>query len=103
MKFAILILVGLVIYGVINTYFTMRLARSAEERAAAVRIAGFAWIAGAMLLGALLFLPGKQQVLMLIPMLLGAVTISKIWRSTRARIRREQSEMVDLERMKRVN
>ena len=103
MKFAILILLGLLIYGVINTYLTMRLARSPEERAAAVRIVTFAWISGATLLVAFLFLPGKHRVLMLIPMLLGAVTVSKIWRSTRARIRREQAEIVDLERMKRVN
>ena len=103
MKFATLILLGLLIYGVMTTHFTVRRSRSAEEKAAAMRISVFAWIVGATLVGAFLFLPGKHRVLMIAPMFLGAVTIAKVWQSTRARIRREQQEVVDLERMKRVN
>jgi hypothetical protein len=103
MKLVTLILLGLLIYGVMTTHFAVRRSKSAQEKAAAFRVSAFAWIAGATLVGAFLFLPNKHRVLMLAPMLLGAVTIAKVWQSTRARIRREQEEIVDLERMKRAN
>lgn len=103
MKFATLILLGLLIYGIMTTHFTVRKSRSTREKSAALRVSVFAWILGATLLSAFLFLPNKHRVLMLAPMCLGAVTITKIWQSTRERIRREQQEIVDLEKMKRVN
>ncbi len=103
MKLATLILLGLLIYGVLTTHFTVRKSRSSQERAAALRVSVFAWMIGLGLIVAFLVLPNKHRILMLAPMFLGAVTVVKVWQSTRARIRREQQEMVDLDHMKRVN
>ena len=52
---------------------------------------------------ALVFLPNKQRVLLAIPMFVVAVTLAKLWRTGRARLRREEEERGSIDRMKRVN
>jgi Na+/H+ antiporter NhaD/arsenite permease-like protein len=102
MKIATFLLVGLLIYAVLSTHFTVRRCRSDKERSFAIRIAAFSWLVGFLLLIAFLFLPNKQRVLMLLPAFFAAVTLAKFWRNSRERLRREQQAQVDLERMKRV-
>jgi len=103
MKIATFLLLGLLIYAVLSTHFTVRRCQSEKERAFAIRISAFSWLVGFFLLVAFLFLPNKQRVLMLLPVFLAAVTLAKFWRNSRERLRREQQAQVDLERMKRVN
>ena len=69
----------------------------------AIRVSAFAWLMGFIFLIALIFLPNKQRVIMMLPAFIFAVAFAKFWRDKRARIRRENAERVNLERMKRVN
>jgi hypothetical protein len=52
---------------------------------------------------ALLFLPNKARILLMIPVFFGSIAIARFFRDTRARMRREAEGRMDLERMKRVN
>jgi len=103
MKIATFLLVGLLIYAILSTHFTVRRCQSEKERAFAIRISLFSWVVGFLLALAFLFLPNKQRVLMLLPVFFAAVTLAKFWRNSRDRLRREQEERLNLERMKRVN
>lgn len=78
-----------------------RKTRSEQERAVAIRMTIFAWIVGLVLVGALILLPNKSRVLMLVPVFVTAVVVGKTWRKAKLRARREAE--VDLERMKRAN
>ncbi len=97
-----LIALGLVVC-VFGTHRSVRRSRSEAERFFAMRLAIFSWVSGFAFLIALLFLPNKQRVLLMIPIFLVALTVAKLWRSGRARLRREEEERGSLDRMKRVN
>jgi Na+/H+ antiporter NhaD/arsenite permease-like protein len=103
MKIATYLLLALLVYAVLSTHWTVRRSQSEKERSFAIRLASFSWLVGFLLVIAFLFLPNKQRVLMLLPAFFAAVTLAKFWRNSRARLRREHQERVDLERMKRVN
>jgi quinol-cytochrome oxidoreductase complex cytochrome b subunit len=92
------VLVGL---GLFAPMLDARRTRSEQERAVALRMTLFAWLIGLLLLGALILLPNKQRVLMLVPVFVTAVFLGRLWRRVRLRARRDAE--VDLERMKRVN
>ena len=103
MKIVTFLLLGLLIYAVLSTHFSVRRCQSEKERSFAIRISAFSWLVGFLLLVAFLFLPNKQRVLMLLPAFFAAVTLAKFWRNSRDRLRREQQAQVDYDRMKRVN
>ena len=81
----------------------LRPAASARARFFAWRFSFFTWIVGILFVLAFLFLPNKGRVLMIVPFFLAAASLAKWWRSSRERIRREESVRSDLERMKRIN
>ena len=103
MKFFTWILVLVLVVGVFRTHRSVRRSRSEAERFFSMRVALFAWVSGFAFLIALLFLPNKQRILLLIPIFVFAVTVAKLWRSGRERLRREEEERGSLDRMKRVN
>jgi len=103
MKFAIWLLVLVLIIGIFSTHRSVRRSRSEAERVFAIRLALFSWLAGFVFFVALMFLPNKQRVLLMIPIFLVAVSVAKLWRDGRARLRREHEERDRFERMKRVN
>lgn len=103
MKFATLLLVGLIIYGIFTAHLNVRRSGSEQARTVAVRISAFAWFLGFLFLAALLLLPNKHRVLMLAPLLLGGAVIAKTWKSAQRRVRGQDRDKVDIERMKRVN
>jgi hypothetical protein len=103
MKVLTWLLALLLIVGVFSTHRGVRRSKSEAERFFSMRVAIFAWISGFAFLIALLFLPNKQRVLLMIPLFVLAVTITKLWRTGRARLRREEEERGSLDRMKRVN
>jgi hypothetical protein len=103
MKFATWLLVLVLIIGIFSTQRSVRRSRSEAERVFSIRLALFSWLAGFVFLIALLFLPNKQRVLLMIPIFLVAVTVAKLWRDGRARLRREHEERDRFERMKRIN
>jgi len=103
MKFETYLLLGIIVLGVWKTNRSVQRSRTAQERYFAVRTSLFLWLVGSLLLGALLFLPFKALILLLIPVFLGAVSLAKLLRASRVQMRREAQEEVDLERMKRVN
>ncbi len=103
MKFATCLLALVLITGVFSTHRSVRRSRSDAERFFAIRLALFAWVAGFVFIAALVFLPNRQRVLLMIPMFFVAVSVAKLWRDGRARLRREHDERDHLERMKRVN
>ena len=103
MKFVTWLLVIALATAVFGTHRSVRASRSEAERFFAMRVALVSWLAGFAFLLALMFLPNKQRVLLLIPIFFSAVTLAKVWRNGRARLRRETDERERLDRMKRVN
>ena len=97
------LLLALLLFGVFRTHRSVRRSVTAEERGMAIRVTAFAWLMGFIFLLALLFLPNKQRVIMMLPAFIFAVAFAKFWRDKRARLRRENAERVNLGRMKRVN
>ena len=97
-----LLAIGLIV-AVFGTQRSVRRSRSDAERFFAMRVAIFSWVAGFAFLVALLFLPNKQRVLLMIPLFVLSVTVAKLWRTGRARLQREAQERGNLDRMKRVN
>ena len=86
MKFETYLLLAVLIFGIFKTRRTVQQSQSAKERFFAIRASAFTWLVGILLFAAFVFLPNKQR-----------------WRNARARLRQENQERVDLERMKRVN
>ena len=103
MKIVTYLLLALLLFGVFRTHRSVRRSVTAEERGMAIRVSAFAWLMGFIFLIALIFLPNKQRVIMMLPAFIFAVAFAKFWRDKRARMRRENAERVNLERMKRVN
>lgn len=103
MKFAIYILVAVLIFGVFRTHLSVRRSTSAEERGVAIRFSAFAWLVGFLFLLAFIFLPNKQRVLLMLPTFIVVVSLAKFWRNKRADLRRKSAEQARLDRMKRVN
>jgi FlaA1/EpsC-like NDP-sugar epimerase len=102
-KIEINLLLALLIFGIFKTSRTVRRSQSAEERFFAIRASAFTWMVGLILLTAFLFLPMRQRVLFLLPVFMIVVSLAKFWSNSRIRLRREQQERVDLDRMKRAN
>lgn len=104
MKFVTYFFLILLIIGVFQTHFQVRRSQSDKERDFMVRVSIFAWMLGFLLLAALLFLPTQQmKVLALLPGTVFALALSRVWRSAKARIRKEESARLHFEKMKRVN
>lgn len=103
MKFLTWIIAFVLIVGVFSTQRSVRRSTSEAERFFAMRLALFSWLAGLAIVIALIFLPNKQRVLMMIPVFVLSVSVAKLWRTGRARLRREEAERGSLDRMKRVN
>lgn len=103
MKFAIFLLLAVLVFGVFRTHLSVRRSVSAEERGIAIRVSTFTWLVGFLFLLAFAFLPNKQRVILMLPAFLFAVGFAKFWRDKRARLRREGEEQARLDRMKRVN
>jgi fatty acid desaturase len=76
---------------------------TAREKALAIRGIAMLVVLAVVFVGALLFLPNKARVLMMLPAFFVAVTVGKAWRDSRRRLRRAEQERVDLEKMKRIN
>jgi hypothetical protein len=103
MKFVTYLLLAFLLFGVVRTHWSVRKSASAEERSAVIRFSAFAWLVGALLIVAFIFLPNRQRVLLMVPTVLLGFGLGKFWRDKRARWRRENDERTRLERMKRVN
>ena len=103
MKIATYLLLALLLFGVFRTHRSVRRSVTAEERGMTIRVSAFAWLLGFVFLIALIFLPNKQRIIMMLPAFIFAVAFARFWRDKRARMRRESEERMNLERMKRVN
>jgi FlaA1/EpsC-like NDP-sugar epimerase len=103
MKFETYLLLAVLIFGVFKTHRTVQRSQSAKERFFAIRASALTWMVGIVLFAAFVLLPNKLRVLMLLPAFVVVVSVAKLWRNARARLRQESQERVDLERMKRVN
>ena len=77
--------------------------RSEAERSFAVRFTIFSWLLAFVFVLAILLLPNKGRVLMLVPVFLVGMTLAKWWQNTRERLRREAAATSDFERARRIN
>lgn len=105
LRLALFLLLPLVIAGLVvfAPLWNGALAPSQQERAITIRMTLFTWLIGAVLAFALLLLPNKQRVLMLVPVFVTAVMLGKLWKRARLRARRHTESPPDpLARMKRV-
>ena len=104
MKIGIYLLLALLIFGIFKTHRSVQHSKSEEERSFSIRVSAFAWVLGILLLAVLLFLPtAGMKVVFLLPVFAVAMTLARFWKNGRERLRREQQERMDLERMRRVN
>jgi hypothetical protein len=103
MKFETYLLLAVIIVFIWKTRRSVQRSLTVQERYFAIRTSIFTWFVGFLLLMALLFLPNKARILLVIPVFFGSIAIARFFRDTRARMRREAEGRVDLERMKRIN
>ena len=104
MKFTTVVLLLVLIGGVLSTHFSVRSSRTEKERFFNIRIAAFYWLLGIVFVGALLFLPNKQRLLVIAPAAAGALGLTRLLKNARSRVRREAAPpRVDVDQMKRVN
>lgn len=103
MKLLTYLLLGVLIFAIFRTNQSVQRAQTPREKGFMIRVAATVWLVGFMFLLALIFLPNKARVLMLLPGFFLAVTIGKAWRNARARLQQQQSGRVDIDKMKRVN
>jgi len=102
-KFETYLILALLIFGIWKTNRSVRRSQTMQERSFTMRASIFAWFVGFLLLAAVLFLPFRALMLLLLPVGFGVLSITKFLRDARTRLRQEQQGRVDLERMKRVN
>ena len=98
-----LIIIALLGYGFWGMQRTPQRISSTREKALAIRGIAVFIVFGIVFVAALLFLPNKARVLMMLPAFFIVVGVGKAWRNSRERLRREEQQRVDLEKMKRVN
>ncbi len=103
MKFEIYLLLILLIFSIWKTHRSVQRSHTVQERAFTMRVSIFSWFMGFLLLAAVLFLPFRALMLLLLPVGFGVISVAKFLRDARIRLQREQQERVDLERMKRAN
>jgi hypothetical protein len=102
-KFEIYLLLALLIFGIWKTHRGVQRSQTVQERAFTMRVSIFSWFVGFLLLAAVLFLPFRALMLLLLPVGFGVISVAKFLRDAHTRLQREQQERVNLERMKRVN
>lgn len=103
MKFGIYLLLAALLFGVWKTHRSVQRSESAEERFFAIRASVFTWLVGSGFVAAFIFLPNRLRIILLLPAFVAVVSLMKFWQNSRARLRRESQERVDIDRMKRVN
>jgi hypothetical protein len=102
-KFETYLLLAFLIFCVWKTHRSVQRSQTPRERFFVMRVSIFGWFLVFLLLLAIVFLPGKALILLLLPVVLGGISVARFLRDARARLRRANEERVDLERMKRVN
>ena len=102
-KFETYLLLAVILFCIWRTHRSVQRSQTRQERFFAMRASIFSWFLVFLLLAAFVFLPNKARILLLLPVVLGGIAVARFFRDARARLRRENQERVDLERMKRVN
>jgi hypothetical protein len=97
------LMIGLIAYALWSTQRSVRRTSSARERSLAIRGALFFWVLTFLFILALVFLPNRGRVLMMIPAFLITAWGMKAYRNSRERLRSETQDQGNIERMKRVN
>ena len=77
--------------------------RNAAERSLAMRFTIFSWLLAFIFIGAILFLPNKGRVLMLVPVFIAGMSLARWWQNSRERLRREAEVATNFERARRIN
>jgi len=103
MKIETYLLLTLIIVFIWKTHRSVQRCVTPQERYFTMRTSIFTWFVGFLLLMALLFLPNRARLLLLIPIFFGWIGVARFFRDTRARMRRAAESRADIERMKRVN
>ncbi|EDY21179.1 hypothetical protein CfE428DRAFT_1472 [Chthoniobacter flavus Ellin428] len=103
MKFETYLLLALLVFGIWKTNRSVQRSRTVQERFFTVRASIFFWFVGFLGLTALLLLPVRALILLLLPVAFGGLTLVKFFRDVRSRLRQTDEERVDIERMKRIN
>jgi len=102
-KFETYLLLALILFCLWRTHRSVQRSQTPQERFFAMRTSIFSWFVVFLLLAGFVFLPNKARILLLLPVVLGGISVVRFLRDARARLRRKHQEGVDIERMKRVN
>ena len=103
MKFETYLLLALLVFGIWKTNRSVQRSRTVQERFFTVRASIFFWFVGFLGLAALLVLPARALLLLLLPVAFGGLSVVKFFRDARSRVRQANEERVDIDRMKRIN
>lgn len=77
--------------------------QSEAERSFMIRFTIFSWVLAFIFVGAILFLPNKGRVLMLVPIFLAGTTLARWWTNSRERLRRKAEMDTNFGRARRIN
>jgi len=102
MKFVLCIVLIGIIFGTMRTQRQLRQSRNEQERAFIIRTVSAGVLFTIVFIALLLFIPNKARVLLLLPAFVVGMSLVKAWHHARMRLRRQASDRVDFERMKRV-
>ena len=102
MKFVLYILLIALIFTAIGAHRSVKHSRSPREKQFIMRTTLAAWLLGFLILAAVVFLPTRLIVLLMLPIAAVALSLARAWQNTRTRLREERAAAMDFERMKRV-
>jgi phosphatidylglycerophosphate synthase len=77
--------------------------QSEVERSFAVRFTAFSWLLAFVFIVAILFLPNKGRVLLLVPIFLAGMSLAKWWQGSRERLRQKAEAETNFARARRIN
>ncbi len=77
--------------------------RSPEERSFAYRFTIFSWLLAFVFVIAILFLPNKGRILMLVPVFIAGMSLARWWQHSRERLRRAAEADTQFARARRIN
>lgn len=102
-KYVSLLLLIILAIGLFGTQRSVKRSTSERERQFVIRTSAALWIVGIIAVAVLVFLSFRMVLLLLLPAFVLGMSLLRGWHHTRERLRREDSQRVDIERMKRIN
>jgi Flp pilus assembly protein TadB len=77
--------------------------QSEAERSLTIRLTAFSWLLAFVFVVAIVFLPNKGRIIMLVPVFIAGTTLARWWQSSRERLRRQAEQEAGFAQARRIN